>query len=143
MPAAGGLQWPSSLCLPAGNNSYLKNNNKKKKKISISSGLLVPSGPGGEMVDVFELYALVSSRQAGKRGPLRKHTPTTTASPPWPGAGQGQAPDPSGTGLPRTWPRFCCRPYPQCPPLGREGLFASCWTLRGLLLRASVSPSAE
>lgn len=32
MPAARGLQWPSSLCLPAGNNSYLKNNNKKKNQ---------------------------------------------------------------------------------------------------------------
>lgn len=35
MPAAGGLQWPSSLCLPAGNHSYLKNNNKKKKQLHL------------------------------------------------------------------------------------------------------------
>lgn len=43
MPAAGGLQWPSPFCLPAGKNLYLKNNNNKKMDLH----LLGPSGSFG------------------------------------------------------------------------------------------------
>lgn len=43
MPAARGLRWPSSLCLPAGNHSYLKNNNNNNngKKNRLPSPSLV------------------------------------------------------------------------------------------------------